>query len=136
MKLQRLVEMLRQDRNGAEEWPVLFTGFKQHPSGEWQEVGGDREAITAVEVEEGANEVLLIRDSDCLPLSLSSLEQKLAGLIPRHSDFMVDTCQTPIVVDGQSVHIDLPVVGAGRDEKNRCYLLVYASRWNDGVDAE
>jgi hypothetical protein len=128
MKLQRLVEMLRQDRNGAEEWPVLFTGFKQYPSGEWQEVGEGREAITAVKVDSDANEVLLIRDLDSPPLSLSSLEQELAGLMPRDSDFMVDCCLTPIMVDGEPFRIDLPVVGAGRAEKDKCYLIVYASR--------
>jgi hypothetical protein len=128
MKLQRLVEMIREDHNGAGEWPVLFTAFKQQRSGEWQEVGDGREAITSIKVDLGANEVLLVRDSDSQPLSLSGLEHELAGLIPCHGEFDVDSCLTPIMVDDESIRIDLPVVGAGRDEKNQCYLVVYASR--------
>jgi hypothetical protein len=123
--LQRLVEMLRQARNGAEDWPVLFTGVRQHLSGEWQEVGGC-DAITAVEVVEG--EVLLIRDLDDPPLSVSGLEHELAGLVPRCSDFTVESCEKPIVVDGERIHIDLAVDGGGRDEEDRCYLLVCVSR--------
>lgn len=128
MKLQRLVEMLAQDRNGAEEWPVLFTSFNKDASGEWREVDAGRDAITAVEVDAGANEVLLIRDSDSPPLSVTRLEQDLARLLPRHSDFEVDSCETPIMVDDEPLRIDLPVCGAGRDVKNQCYLIVYASR--------
>ena len=132
MKLKRLVEMIGQDSKGAEEWPVLFASFKQDSAGELHELEGTRQPITSVEVEEAAEEVLLITDSDCLPLSLASLEEELARLMPRLSEFTVDCCETPIVLDGgETFHIDFPIVGAGRDEKNRCYLIVYASRVAD-----
>jgi hypothetical protein len=72
--------------------------------------------------------VLLIRDPTRPPLTVSSLEEKLSGLMACHSEFTVDTCQPPIVVDGvDSVHIDLPIVGVGRDDGRSCYLLVFAS---------
>jgi hypothetical protein len=61
-------------------------------------------------------------------LSVSQLERELTTLVPRHRDFLVDSCEKPIEVDDQEFHVDLPVTGAGRDEQNRCYLLVYASK--------
>jgi hypothetical protein len=132
MKLKRLVEMIRGDAKGAEEWPVLFASFKQNSAGEWHEVEGVRQPITSVEVvgveEETAGEVLLITDSDRRPLSLAKLEEELAQLMPSLSEFTVDCCETPIVLDGGGTfHIDFPVVGAGRDDESRCYLVVYAS---------
>jgi hypothetical protein len=128
MKLKRLVEMIREDSKGAEEWSVLFASFKQNSAGEWHEVEGVRQPITSVEVEETAEEILLITDSDRLPLSLARLEEELTRLMSSLSEFTVDCCESPIVLDGGGTfHIDFPIVGAGRDEKNRCYLLVYAS---------
>ena len=132
MKLKRLVEMIQKDSKGAEEWPVLFASFKQNSAGEWHEVEGVRQPITSVEVEETAEEILLITDSDRLPLSLARLEEELARLMSRLSEFTVDCCETPVVLDGGGTfHIDYPIVGAGRDEKYRCYLVVYASRVAD-----
>ena len=132
MKLKRLVEMIRQDWKGAEEWPVLFSSFKQNSAGEWREVEGVRQPITSVEVEETAEEILLITDSDGLPLSLATLEEELARLMSSVSEFTVDCCETPIVLDdGGTFHIDFPIVGTGRDETNRCYLVVYASKVAD-----
>jgi hypothetical protein len=129
MKLQRLVEMIREDSKGAEEWPVLFASYKQNSAGEWHEVEGVRQPIISVEVEEPAKEVLLITDSDRPPLSLATLVEKLARLLSCHSEYTVDCCETPIVLDGGGTfHIDVPIVGAGRDEKNRCYLVVYTSK--------
>jgi hypothetical protein len=128
MNLKRLVEMIREDGEGAREWPVLFASFKQNPAGEWREVEGVRQPVTSVEVEETAEEILLITDSDGLPLSLARLEEELARLMSRLSEFTVDCCETPIVLDdGGTVHIDFPIVGTGRDETNRCYLVVFAS---------
>ncbi len=125
MKLQRLVEIIRQDRSGAEEWPVLVTSFKQNSTGEWQELDGTRQPIGSVVVDEGAEEVLLIGNEDFVPLSVANLERELAELLSRHGEFLVDYCgDTPIVIDGGMVHIDVPIGGAGRDEKNRCYLVV------------
>ena len=50
----------------------------------------------------------------------------------RLSEFTVDCCETPIVLDGgETVHIDFPIVGTGRDEKNRCFLVIYASTVDD-----
>jgi len=132
MKLKRLVDMIREDGNGAEEWPVLFASFKQNSAGAWHEVEGVRQPITSVEVEETAEELLLITDLDRLPLSLARLEEELGRLLSCLSEFTVDCCETPIVLDGGGTfHIDFPIVGAGRDEKNRCYLVVYASRVAD-----
>jgi len=37
--------MIRQDRYGAEQWPVLVSSFKQNSTGEWQEVEGTRQPI-------------------------------------------------------------------------------------------
>jgi hypothetical protein len=142
MKLQRLVEMIREVSGGAEEWPVLFTCFTQNSTGEWK-ADEAREPIVSVEVEEGAEEVLLIRDSDCQPLSVASLEQQLTELMSRYGEFMVDCCETPIVVDGcetpivvddntvHTVHIDFPIGGVGRDEKNRCFVVAYVSRMEE-----
>jgi hypothetical protein len=128
MKLKRLVEMIQKDSKGAEEWPVLFASFKQNSEGEWHEVEGVREPITSVEVEETAEEILLITDSDRLLLSLARLEEELTGLMSCRSEFTVECCETPIVLDGGGTfHIDFPIVGAGRNEKDRCYLVVYAS---------
>jgi hypothetical protein len=128
MKLKRLVEMIREDGQGAEEWPVLFASFKQDTAGELHEVEGVRQPIVSVEVEEAAEEILLITDTDRPPLSLARLEEELARLISGFSEFTVDCCETPIVLDGSgTVHIDFPIVGTGRDEANRCYLLVYSS---------
>ncbi len=125
MKLQRLVEMIRQDRSGAEQWPVLVTSFKQNSMGEWQELDGTRSPLGSVVVDESAEEVLLIGNDDCVPLSVANLERELAELLSRHGEFLVDYCgDTPIVIDGGMVHIDVPIGGAGRDEKNRCYLVV------------
>ena len=134
MKLQRLVEMIRRDRSGAEEWPVLFTCHKQNSTGEWEEVNGAREPIASVEVDEDAKEVLLIMKSDCLPLSVARLEQKLTELMSCHGEFMVDGCETPIVMDDETIHIDFPIGGAGRDEQNRCYLVVHLSRWGSAAN--
>ena len=128
MKLKRLMEMIREDGTGAEEWPVLFASFKQNSAGEWHDVEGVRQPVTSVEMEETAEEILLITDSDGLPLSLARLEEELARLMTSLSEFTVDCCETPIVLDGGgTVHIDFPIVGVGRDETNRCYLVVYAS---------
>ena len=38
MKLKLLLEMIREDGKGAEEFPVLFASFKQNSAGGWQEV--------------------------------------------------------------------------------------------------
>jgi hypothetical protein len=128
MKLKRLVEMIRQDGKGAEEWPVLFASFKQNSAGGWHEVEGVRQPITSVQVEESAEEILLITASDGLPLSLARLEEELTRLMSCRSEFTVDCCETPIVLDGgETFHIDFPIVGTGRDENNRCYLVVFAS---------
>ena len=54
MKLKRLLEMIREDSKGAEEWPVLFASFKRNPAGQWQEVEGVRQPVTSVQVEETA----------------------------------------------------------------------------------
>lgn len=127
MKLVRLVEMIRKDISGAEGWPVYFASFQQNAAGEWHEVEDVRKPITAVEVEE-PDEILLITDSDGLPLTLARLEEELAQLMPRLNEYTVDCCETPIVLnDGETFHIDFPVVGAGRDEANCCYLVVFAS---------
>ncbi len=132
MKLERLVEMIHQDRCGAEQWPVFFASFIQNAAGEWREVEGVRTPITSVEVEEGADEVLLITDSDRLPLSLAKLMEEFDRLMPGYSEFTVDSCETPIVLDdGGTLHIDFPVVGVGRNEEDRCYLIIYASRASD-----
>ena len=132
MKLKRLVDMIREDGKGAEEWPVLFASFKQNSAGELHEIEGVRQPITSVEVEETAEEILLITDSDGLPLSLRRLEEELARLMSDFSEFTVDCCETPIVLDGgETFHIDFPIVGTGRDETNGCYLVVYASRVAD-----
>ena len=129
MKLARLVEMIQEDSNGAEEWPVLFTSYLQNASGEWREVEGVRQPIASVAVEEGAEEVLLIKNSDRAPLPVKMLMEELKSLMTRYSDFTVDCCETPIVLDdGATIHIDFPVVGTGRDERNRCYLVLYASK--------
>jgi hypothetical protein len=125
MKLQRLVEMIRQDRSGAEQWPVLVAFFKQNSMGEWQEVDGTRDPIRSVVVDEPAEEVLLVGNEDGVPLSVENLEQELTELLSRHGEFMVDYYgDTPIVLDEGLFHIDVPIGGAGRDEKNRCYLVV------------
>ncbi len=126
MKLTRLLEMLRQDGGGADAWPVLFTGYKKRSSGEWKEVGG-RDAITSIQLDHDACEVLLIRESGNPPLSLMTLDNTLAELAPQFGDYTVDTCEPPIDVEGAPFHVDIPVVGAGRDVANRCVLVVYAS---------
>ena len=81
MKLQRLVEMIRQDSSGAEQWPVLFSSVIQNAAGEWQEVDGVRQPITSIKVEEAEeaaeSEVLLITDSHRPPLSLAKLVEEL-----------------------------------------------------------
>lgn len=129
MKLQRLVEMIREDSRGAEEWPVQFASYKQNAAGEWHEVAGVRQPITSVQLEEAAQEVLLITDSTHTPLLLATLLEELARLMPQHSEFAVDCCDPPIVLDdGRTFHMDVPIVGAGRDQENRCYLVVYASK--------
>jgi hypothetical protein len=129
MKLKRLVEMIREDSKGAGERPVRFASYKQNSAGEWHEIEGVRTPITSVAVEEPAEEVLLITDSHRPPLSLATLLEELARLMADHSEFTVDSCETPIVLDGDGTfHIDVPIVGAGLDEKNRCYLVVYASK--------
>ena len=128
MKLKRLAEMIREDGQGAEEWPVLFASFKQNTAGEWHEVEGVRQPIVSVELEEGAEEILLITDPDRPSLTLARLEEELARLMSRLSEFTVDCCETPIALDGgETVHIDFPIVGTGRVDENRCYLVVYAS---------
>jgi hypothetical protein len=125
MKLARLVEMIRQDRSGAEEWPVLVTSFKQNSVGDWNEVEGIRQPIGSIVLDEDAEEVLLIGNEECVPLSVANLERGLTELLPRHGEFLVDySGDTPIVIDGGMFHIDVPINGAGRDEKNRCYLVV------------
>ena len=129
MKLQRLVEMIGQDRSGAEKWPVLVASFKQDSTGEWQEVDGTREPIGSIVVDEAAEEVLLIGNEHCVPLSVANLEQELTELLSRHAEFLVDySGDTPLMIDGGMFHIDVPIGGAGRDEKNRCYLVVCLSR--------
>lgn len=124
--------MIRGDIKGAENWPVLFTSYKQDSAGVLHEIEGVRQPITSLDVEDWAEEVLLISDSDGHPLSLATLEEELAVLMPSKSEFMVDCCQTPIPTeDGGSIHFDFPVVGAGREEANRCYLLAYISKSTD-----
>ena len=78
MKLQRLVEMLRQTRNAPRtgRFCLRASGNTCRVNGKKLEAGS---AITAVEVVEG--EVLLIRDLDDPPLSVSGLEHELAGLV-------------------------------------------------------
>ena len=93
MKLVRLVKMIRKDIRGAEGWPVYFGSFEQNAAGEWHEVEDAREPITAVEVEE-PDEILLITDSDGLPLTLAGLEEELARLMPRLREYTVDCCET------------------------------------------
>ena len=45
-----------------------------------------------------------------------------------HSEFKVDTCEPPIVMDGEEIiRIDLPIEGVGRDNGRSCYLVVFAS---------
>ena len=84
-----------------------------------------RDPLGTVVVDEAAKEVLLVGNSECVPLSVAQLEQKLAELPPCHGEFAVDYCgDMPIVVNGGMFHIDVPVGGAGRDEGNRCYLVV------------
>jgi hypothetical protein len=127
MTLRRLVEMIREDRTGANDWPVMFTSYRQLPAGEWQEVDNVREAVTIVEVDIESQEVLLIRGPTRSALTVSSLEEKLSGLMACHGEFTVDTCEPPIVVDGEgNFRIDLPIVGAGRDDSRNCYLVVFA----------
>ena len=126
MKLQRLVEMIREDCVGVDDWPVVFASYRQAPAGEWQEID-TREPITNVQVETKSEEVLLIRDPTRPPLTVSNLERKLFELMACHSEFTVDSCAPPFVVDGMSMHLDLPVMGTGRDDEQRCYLLVFAS---------
>lgn len=129
MKLQRLLEMIREDSEGAEEWPVLFSSFKQNSAGDWREVEGVRQPITSVQVDLAAEEVLLIAGSDRPPLSLAALVGELARLMSCHSEFTVDCCETPIEMDdGETFRIDFPIVGTGRYESNRCYLVIYASK--------
>jgi hypothetical protein len=133
MKLKRLIEMIQQDSAGADEWPVLFTSYFQSAAGEWQEVEGVRQPITSVKVEEAEDaaesEVLLITDSEGSPLLLAQLMEELAELLPCCGEFTVDNCDTPIELDdGGTIHIDIPVCGVGRDEKKRCYLILYASK--------
>jgi hypothetical protein len=128
MKLRRLVEMIREDRAGADDWPVLFTAYTKSAAGEWREVGGVREPVTSVRVAIEAEEVLLIRDSTQPPLTVSSLEVKLSGLLACHGEFTVDTCEPPIEMDGiEVIRIDLPITGAGRDDGRSCYLVVFTS---------
>jgi hypothetical protein len=125
MKIARLLEMIRQDRSGAEEWPVFVTSFRQSPAGEWHEINGVRDPLGAVVVDGDAEEVLLVGNSKCVPLSVAQLEQKLAELPQCQGEYAVDYCgDMPIVIDGGMFHIDVPIGGAGRDEKNRCYLVV------------
>lgn len=132
MTLTRILEMIRGDIWGAEEWPVLFASFKQDSAGELHEIEGVRQPITSVAVEEGAKEILLIMDSDSPPLSVARLEEELAVLMSCGSEFTVDCCETPIPMeDGGTIHIDIPVVGAGRDENQHCFLVVYVSKSAD-----
>jgi hypothetical protein len=129
MRLRRLVEMIQEDSAGAADWPVMFAAYRQSPSGEWEEqdIGG-REGVTGVDVDNLAQEVLLIRDSTCPPLTVSNFEERLLGLMVSHGDFTVDTCEPPIVVDeDDSIRIDLPIEGVGRDDGRSCYLVVFAS---------
>jgi hypothetical protein len=127
MKLRHLVEMMREDSNGAEGWPVLFASYRRNPGGEWHEVDGARCPVTSVEVDNAAGEVLLVTASSRPPLLLTALVEELARLTPQHGESTVDCCDTPIAMDGGIFHIDVPIVGAGRDEGNRCYLVVFAS---------
>jgi hypothetical protein len=129
MKLKRLVEMIREDSIGAEEWPVIFASYKQNAAGEWYEIEDVRQPITSVMVDEAAKEVLVIADPDSSPLSLAKLMEELARLMPCRGDYDVDHCVTPIELVGESIRIDIPIVGTGRYESNRCYLLVYASKF-------
>jgi hypothetical protein len=133
MRLKRLVEMIQEDGKGAEDWPVLFASFRQNSAGEWREVEGVRQPITSVLVEESAEEILLITDRDRPPLSLARLEEELARLISCLSGLEVEWCgDIPIVLDsGGTLHIDWPVVGVARDENNRCFLVIYASKVAD-----
>ena len=117
MKLQRLVEMIHGDLGGAEQWPVYFTSYLQNTSGEWREVDGVRQPITSVRAEEAEeaaeSEVLLVRNSDQPPILLEDLIEEIGRLLPRYIEFTVDSCESPIVLDdGESVRIDVPVVGA------------------------
>ncbi|MEN6451548.1 MAG: hypothetical protein ABFC96_13735, partial [Thermoguttaceae bacterium] len=125
MKLHRLLEMIRHDRDGADEWPVFITSFRQTPTGEWHEVERVRDPLGVVVVDEAAEEVLFVGNSECVPLSVEALDKKLAELLPGCGEFAIDYCgDMPIEMDGWLFHIDVPIEGAGRDEKNRCYLVV------------
>src|SRR3954454_4540125 len=99
MKLRRLLEMIRNDNEGAEKWPVLFSSFKQDSVGKWHEVANVRQPITSVQVDLSAEEILLITDSDSPPLSLEILVDELDRLSSCYGDFAVDCCETPIVLD-------------------------------------
>ena len=107
----------------------MFAAYRKSPSGEWQEQDvGAREGVTAVEIDNESEEVLLIRDPMRPPLTVSSLEEKLHALMAGHSEFKVDTCEPPIVMDGEEIiRIDLPIEGVGRDNGRSCYLVVFAS---------
>jgi hypothetical protein len=132
MKLKRLVEMIREDGKGAEEWPVCMAFLRQNSAGESHEAeDAFREpvtSITSVEQKQGPGEVLLIPDSERPPLSLAKLEQELSQLMPCLSEYTVDGCQTPIVYDDGTFHIDFPIVGTGRDEEKHCFLVCAAAQ--------
>jgi hypothetical protein len=127
MKLKRLLEMIREDGKGAEEWPVFMVFLRQNSAGEWHEAEvAHREPVTSItseELKQEPGEVLLITDSDRPPLSLARLEQELSELMPCLSEYTVDGCQTPIVYDGGTFHIDFPIVGTARDKERRCFLV-------------
>ena len=63
MNLHGLVEMIRKNREGASDWPVLFACYSQLQEGEWQEQDANaREAITTIVVDAQSKEVLLVMD--------------------------------------------------------------------------
>jgi hypothetical protein len=126
MTLRRLLEMLDAHASGIDDWPVMFVAYKQDAAGAWQEIG-PLEPIT--NVQSCGDEILLIRDSTMAPLTVAKLHRKLSDLLPEHSDCVVDTCEPPIEIpDGGDIHIDLPIVGVGKDETRRCLLLAFASK--------
>ena len=117
---------MQMESSGAEDWPVLFTSFLQDSHGQWRETDG-REPITDVLVE--GDEVLLVRDPTKPVLTLSALVDRLTRLVERCAGFDVDSCETPIEMDdGLIIHIDLSITGAGRDEQDKAYLVVFCAK--------
>ena len=126
MTARRLLEMIAEHAPGAGGLPVMFTSYVQRPSGAWEE-HGSCEPITSVRVLH--DEVLLIRESECPPMSVDILRSALTTLSEAEREFTVDTCEPPIETEEYGpVHIDLPVNGVSLDNVRQRLLLVYASK--------